>query len=178
MKRLITTFTLVLCVSCPAFGRPHPIRWFKHHKMAVITSAIMYAANAADVISTIKLQERCKTCAEQAWFFGKRPSPAKLWGISSAEFALFDIFNLALLTPSPDAPAGDDTNTGAALIIDGMFTGGHIYGAYHNAGLPSTPMSVAGGGGLACLARSCATAHLPITFLPSYLKNIGKAPTH
>jgi hypothetical protein len=88
MKTIISVVCF-LALSFPASAWPHlrklnPIGFAKHHKLMLITAAIYLAADAADTQTTVNGLARCRTCAEGSDLFGKRPSAAKLWGISEA----------------------------------------------------------------------------------------------
>ncbi|MGH7744906.1 MAG: hypothetical protein ACREQ5_08880 [Candidatus Dormibacteria bacterium] len=140
-RRILATSLTLAFFMCPfaSHAHPHPIRWVKHHKLLVATSALLIAADAADTESTVRAQRRCPSCYETALFMGKHPSPARLWSITIAEDAALCTFNWYVLKQNPDykfeKALGIAVTSGLALS--------HALGAYHNAGLPERPVPAA-----------------------------------
>lgn len=146
-------FLLALLLLAPAAqARPHPIQFVKHHKLLIVSSAIMVAADVADTRSTIHFLASCPTCVETSDLYGPRPSHARLWSESAAfdaSYIWIDWFGTkgTGLTGTKDFTPEEkgahptlykmawmEKPTAVALI--GFVAFAHARAAYHNAQLP------------------------------------------
>jgi|SRR5579872_2158027 len=85
MKLKLAFALSLILIPMATRANPHPIRWAKHHKLLIATSAIFLAADFADSKTSIDVQRRCPTCIElNDDVFGLHPSPARMWGESAA----------------------------------------------------------------------------------------------
>jgi hypothetical protein len=167
----------ILCVVCflvlsfPVsagplhFKKPHPIGFVKHHKLLLVTSALLLASDFADTEESIQVQQRCPTCVETSDLYGPHPSPARLWGESAA----FDAGLIWLtwygtkdtgLTGAQDFTEAEKEENPklyflcklekpVTLAVMAWATEGHARGAYNDAGIPRTaPAGTTLGGGI------------------------------
>ena len=90
MKRVILTVLMVLLFSTPTLSQTKKKR--VADKKFWIAAAVIVAASALDVESTVYWQKACPTCREvNSWLYGKRPSRKRMYltlgAISAAEIA-------------------------------------------------------------------------------------------
>ena len=92
MRTAAVAMVLFVCAQT-AGARPHPIRWVGRHKLLVATSALLFAAQAADAQTSIETQRRCPTCSEMNPIVGSHPSASELWSVVVAENVGITLFN-------------------------------------------------------------------------------------
>ena len=152
MKSLALIFALL--ASSVAQAHPHPIRFIKHHKLLIATSAVYLAASLADTEETIQGQRRCPACVETSDLYGPHPSAARLWGEGAAFDAGYIAFNWfgtkdTGLTGTHDIPADWKAKhkwfyraiwmeKPGAIAVMGWATEAHARAAWHNAQIPAS----------------------------------------
>lgn len=152
LKSIIVALVLLVARGCYAAPHPHPIHWVKHHKLLIVSSAIMVAADVADTRSTIHFLASCPTCVETSDLYGPRPSHARLWSESAAFdagyiwidwFGTKDTGLTGTKDFTPEEKAAHPVlykmvwmEKPAAVVLIGFVAFGHARAAYHNAQLP------------------------------------------
>jgi len=110
---------------------PHPIQWASRHKLLIVTSAVMFAASAADAQSSIEAEKRCAACVEMNPFVGSRPSTPAFWSFTLVGNSGVTFLNWHLLKRNRSS------DKAFILTLTGVAASLHAYAAYHNAGLPT-----------------------------------------
>ena len=132
MRTLLVTL-LVLIPFESAAGRPHPIRWATQHKIFVVTTGALFAAQAADVQTSLAIQQSCRTCVETNPFVGRHPSAGELWSVAAAESFAGAIINWRLLKSESKVQKSVALSvTSAAILL-------HSRAAYENSTLTTVP---------------------------------------
>jgi hypothetical protein len=128
-----TTLLLLCLVACAqvTMAAPHPIRWANRHKLLIITSAVMFAASAADAQTSIDAEKRCPACTETNPFVGSHPSSTVLWSFVVAGNSGVTLLDWRLLRRNRNA------DKSFLLTITGLAASLHACAAYHNSTLAS-----------------------------------------
>lgn len=133
---------VVLLLAAPirsAEAHPHLVSWMKHHKVFVAASAAIFAASAADAVTSIHALERCLDCTEANPFLGQHPSSRTYWSVSIASSAMTSVCEWYGERISDDygfmKPVAR-TFAGAVIVT-------HVVDAYANSTRPSSDKTTA-----------------------------------
>jgi hypothetical protein len=130
-----TTLLFLSLTGCAtaATAAPHPIRWANRHRFLMATSAVMFAASAADAQTSMDAQKRCPVCSEANPFVGPHPSAPTFWSFVIAGDSGVALLDWRLLKRNRTV------DKSALLTITGLAASLHAYAAYHNTTLPVMP---------------------------------------
>ena len=132
IQTAVISILLFICAQ-RAGASPHPIQWIGHHKLLVATSALLFAAEAADAQTSTETQRRCPACLETNPIVGRHPSATELWSVVVAEdlgMTLFDRYAL-----ESDHKFAKPLTVGLTEVVASV----HAYAAYHNTTLLNEP---------------------------------------